>query len=108
MPANFTTLDHFSVSSVINAPNSVGVIGIGSAPRPLIRALTSGSARPAAILLLSLSMIAAGGALGAPITNQPLPPLPRTKFPTPCPPRRSGERGPPGNAPDPRSPPPHL
>src|SRR5262249_36064048 len=40
MPANFTTLAHFSVSSAINAPNSVGVIGIGSAPRPLIRALT--------------------------------------------------------------------
>src|SRR5262249_54130516 len=72
MPANFTTSAHFSVSSAINAPNSVGVIGIGSALRPLIRALTCGSARPAAILLLSLSMIAAGVPRGAPIPTQPL------------------------------------
>src|ERR1700747_1133168 len=41
-PENLTTLAHFSVSSTINAPNSVGVIGIGSAPRPLIGALSCG------------------------------------------------------------------
>jgi hypothetical protein len=64
-PENLTTLAHFSVSSAINFPNSVGVIGMGSAPRPLIRALSCGSARPAVILLLSLSMIAAGVPLGA-------------------------------------------
>src|SRR6516162_6167532 len=72
MPANLTTLPHFSVSSAINAPNSVDVIGIGSAPRPLIRALSCGSASPAVILLLSLSMIAAGVPLGAPMPIQPL------------------------------------
>src|SRR5215831_3266392 len=72
IPANFTTLAHFSVSSPISAPNWVGVIGIGSAPRPLIRASSCGSASPAVILLLSLSMIAAGVPLGAPIPIQPL------------------------------------
>src|SRR5499427_8425166 len=72
IPANFTTLAHFSVSSPISAPNWVGVIGIGSAPRPLIRALSCGSASPAVILLLSLSMISAGVPLGAPIPIQPL------------------------------------
>src|SRR5262249_44756932 len=82
MPANFTTLAHFSVSSAINVPNSVGVIGIGSALRPLIRTLTCGSARPAAILLLSLSMIAAGVPLGAPMPIQPLASKPWTNSAT--------------------------
>src|SRR5262249_57377843 len=80
MPANFTTSAHFSVSSAINAPNSVGVIGIGSALRPLIRALTCGSARPAAILLLSLSMIAAGVAPRRPIPLHTPPPRPPRKY----------------------------
>src|SRR5262249_61912735 len=80
MPANFTTLAHFSVSSAINVPNSVGVIGIGSALRPLIRALTCGSARPAAILLLSLSMIAAGVAPRRPIPLHTPPPRPPRKY----------------------------
>src|SRR6516225_10382796 len=70
-PENLTTFAHFSVSSAINLPNSAGVIGIGSAPRPLIRALSCGSARPALILLLSLSMIAAEVPLGAPMPIQP-------------------------------------
>ena len=33
MPANLTTLPHFSVSSAMNLPNSTGDIGIGSAPK---------------------------------------------------------------------------
>src|SRR6516225_4380916 len=58
------TLPHFSVSSAINFPKSVGVIGIGEPPRSASRALILGSARAA--------LISAGVFLGAPRPNHPL------------------------------------
>src|SRR6516165_3848290 len=66
------TLPHFSVSSAINFPKSVGVIGIGEPPRSAILAFIVGSASPALISLLSVSMISAGVFLGAPRPNHPL------------------------------------
>src|SRR5260370_42681541 len=65
MPANLTTLPHFSVSSATNLPNSAGVIGIPSLPKSARRAFILGSARAALISLLSLSTISAGVFLGA-------------------------------------------
>src|ERR1700719_5127720 len=66
IPENLTTLPHFSVSAARNLPNSAGVIGIGSPPRSLIFALSCGSARPAGIAAVSLSMISAHGPAGPP------------------------------------------
>src|SRR6516164_7315652 len=66
------TLPHFLVSSAINFPKSVGVIGIGEPPRSAILAFIVGSASPALISLLSVSMISAGVFLGAPRPNHPL------------------------------------
>jgi hypothetical protein len=60
MPANFTTLAHFSVSSAISFPNAAGVIDIGSAPKSASRAFSLGSARAALISLLSFSTISEG------------------------------------------------
>src|SRR5215472_19287023 len=71
-PDNFTTLPHFSVSSAMNLPNSAAVIGIGTPPRSSSRALIVGSARPALIASLSLSIICGGVFLGAPTPNQEL------------------------------------
>src|SRR5262249_41712656 len=71
-PENFTTFAHFSVSSAMNLPNSAGVIGIGTPPRPASRALIVGSARPALIASLSLSIICDVGFLGAPTPYQAL------------------------------------
>src|SRR5262245_66217879 len=58
------TLPHFSVSSAMNLPKSVGDIGIGTPPRSASRALIVGSARPALIASLSLSTISARRVLG--------------------------------------------
>src|SRR5215813_8577741 len=66
------TLPHFSVSSAINFPKSVGVIGFGEPPRSAILACIVGLASPALISLLSVSMISAGVFLGAPRPNHPL------------------------------------
>ena len=72
MPANFTTLAHFSVSSAMNFPKSSGVIGVGTPPRSASRSLIPGSARPVLISLLSLSTISMGVFLGAFMPNQVL------------------------------------
>src|SRR5215813_10459287 len=70
--ANRTTLAHFSISSAMSLPNSVGVIGIGSAPRLAIWAFILASASPALISLLSRSMISVGVPLGAPKPCHPV------------------------------------
>jgi hypothetical protein len=72
MPANLSTLAHFSVSLAINFPKSADVIGIGTPPRSASRGLILGSARPALNSLLSLSTISAGVAFGAPTPYQVL------------------------------------
>jgi hypothetical protein len=47
MPANFTTMPHFSISLVMYVPNSAGVISIGSAPKLANCAFMVGSKRTA-------------------------------------------------------------
>src|SRR5207244_9592360 len=64
------TLAHFSVSSARSLPNSAGVSASGVPPRSAKRAVILGSARAAAISLLSLSTMAAGVFLGAPSPSQ--------------------------------------
>ena len=54
------TFSHFLVSSNMNFPKSEDVINIGSAPKPISRALLVGSASTALISLLSLSTTSAG------------------------------------------------
>src|SRR6266568_6269423 len=71
-PDNFTTLPHFSVSSTLSLQKSLGVPVSGIPPRSASRAFILGSATPALISLLSLSMISTGVSLGAPTPNQPL------------------------------------
>src|SRR6516225_6226069 len=66
MPANFTTLPHFSVSSAMSLPKSAGEPASTVPPRSVSRALSLGSARPALISLLSFATISAGVFLGAP------------------------------------------
>jgi len=66
MPANLTTLAHFSVSSAISLPKSVGEPGSTGEPNSANRALSLGAANPALISLLSLSMITTGVFLGTP------------------------------------------
>src|ERR1700746_2432915 len=66
IPANFTTLPHFSVSSAIIFPKSAGDIGAGTPPSSLKRAFILGSASPALISLFSLSTISADVLFGAP------------------------------------------
>jgi hypothetical protein len=70
MPANLTTLAHFSVSSAMNFPNSLGEPPNTVAPRFANCAFSFGSARPALMSLLSLSMMSAVVFLGAPAPNQ--------------------------------------
>ena len=82
MPANFTTLAHFSVSSAMSFPKSAGEPGIGVPPRSANLALILGSARAALISLLSLSMISAGVFLGAPMPSQGAGFVARQKSPT--------------------------
>jgi hypothetical protein len=55
MPANFTTLVHFSVSSAIGLPKSVGEPVSTGEPNSANRASSLGSANPALISLLCLS-----------------------------------------------------
>ena len=61
------TLPHFSVSSAMSLPKSAGEPASTVPPKSASRALILGSARPALISLLSLSMISAGVSLGAPM-----------------------------------------
>jgi len=72
MPANFTTLAHFAVSSATNFPNSAGVVDIGVTPMPTRLACILGSATTALISLLSFSMISVDVLLGAPMPCHPL------------------------------------
>jgi hypothetical protein len=65
-PEALTTLPHFSVSSAMSLPKSAGEPAKTVPPRSVSRALILGSKRAALISLFSLSMIAAGVALGAP------------------------------------------
>jgi len=60
MPANFTTLPHFSVSSAISLPNLAGDSASIVPPKAASLALIFGSASAALISLLSLSMISTG------------------------------------------------
>src|SRR5262249_41403770 len=76
------TLAHFSVSSAISFPNSAGESASAAPPRSASRALILGSARPALISLLSLSIICDGVFLGAPTPNQALASYPATNSPT--------------------------
>jgi hypothetical protein len=66
------TLPHFSVSSAMNLPKSAGEPASTVAPKSASRALIVGSASPALISLLSLSMISVGVFLGAPTPKKPL------------------------------------
>ena len=72
MPANFTTLAHFSVSSAMSFPNSAGEPGSTEPPMLARLALILGSARAALIYLLSLSTISAEVFLGTPMPYQVL------------------------------------
>jgi hypothetical protein len=66
------TLPHFSVSSAISLPKSAGEPASTVPPRSAMRALILGSARPALISFLSLSMISMAVFLGAPRPYQAL------------------------------------
>jgi hypothetical protein len=72
MPANLTTLPHFSVSSAMNFLKSAGDPGSGVPPRSARRSFILGSSRAALTSLLSLSTISGGVAFGAPTPNQKL------------------------------------
>src|SRR5262245_24239539 len=67
IPANLITLAHFSVSSAMSFRKSEGEPARVMPPISARRALILGSARPASISLLSLSMISVGVPAGAPI-----------------------------------------
>ena len=53
MPAAFTTCAHFTVSALMNAKNSAGVLATTSAPSPAKRSFASGERRIAAASLYS-------------------------------------------------------
>src|SRR5258708_1856978 len=76
------TLAHFSVSSAMSFAKSAGEPASAVPPRLARRALILGSARPALIPLLSLSVISAGVAFGAPMPYQVLASFPATNSPT--------------------------
>src|SRR5215510_14750899 len=92
MPANLTTLAHFSVSSAISLPKSAGGPGSGVPPRSANRAFVRGSARIALISLLSRSMISDGVALGALMPKKALASYPGTNSPTAGTPGSASER----------------
>src|SRR5712675_938711 len=73
MPANLITVVHFSISFEIILPKAAGAPPSTVPPNSAIRATIFGSARPADISLLSLSIISAGVPLGAPSPSQPTP-----------------------------------
>src|SRR5262245_27450836 len=64
------TLAHFSVSSAMSLPRSAGEPTSGVPPKSASLGFILGSARPALISLLSLSMISAGVFLGMPTPYQ--------------------------------------
>src|ERR1700704_6871626 len=61
IPANLTTLPHFSVSAAMNVPNSAGELGNSSLPMLVSLAANSGLANVAFISLLSRSITPDGG-----------------------------------------------
>ena len=67
MPANLTTLAHFSVSSAMSLPKSAGEPGKRRAAQVGKPRLHLGVGEAALISLLSLSTISAGVFLGAPM-----------------------------------------
>src|SRR5262249_18710361 len=67
------TLPHFSVSSAMSLPKSATEPGSAVAPHSASRAFILGSARAALISVLSLLMISASVAFGAPRPYQILP-----------------------------------
>src|SRR6516164_9779815 len=82
MLAARTTLPHFSVSSAMNFPKSVGEPANTAHPRSVRRLFMLGSARAALISLLSFSTICVGVALGTTIPYQPLASKPGRNSPT--------------------------
>jgi hypothetical protein len=66
------TLAHFSVSSPISLPNSVGESARAVPPSPASRACVIGSDSAALIAVLSFWTISAGVFFGTPIPYQPL------------------------------------
>src|SRR5262249_28025574 len=66
IPANFTTLAHFSVSSAISLPNSADDPSSATPPRSPRRAFILGSSRARLSSWLSLSASSAGVFLGTP------------------------------------------
>src|SRR6516225_3624011 len=66
IPAARITLPHFSVSSTMILPYSAGVIGTVTLPRSANCALSLGSLSPAFTSVLSLVIMSADVALGAP------------------------------------------
>src|SRR5262245_21099076 len=76
------TLPHFSVSSAMNLPKSLGELARMMLPKSANRALILGSARPALISEFSLLMISVGVLLGATRPCQPLTSKPGTKSAT--------------------------
>src|SRR5205085_4402730 len=69
-PENLTTLAHFSVSSVINLPNSAGVVGIGPPPSSARRVLSRLSASAEFNALFSVSTMTGEMPFGATIPYQ--------------------------------------
>jgi hypothetical protein len=65
IPADRTTLAHFSVSAAISWPKAWGGPGSGSPPMAASRAFRPGSAIPALISRLSFSTMSAGVLAGA-------------------------------------------
>src|SRR6476619_1465059 len=72
MPVDFTTLPHFSVSSAISFPKSLGEPASTVQPRSASRAFIFGSARATLISLLSFSTVSAGVSFGAPTPHHAL------------------------------------
>ena len=72
IPANLTTLPHFSISAAMSLPKSVGDPGSTVVPRSASLAFILASARAALISLFSLPMIAEAVFLGAPRPNAAL------------------------------------
>src|SRR5262249_10395779 len=75
------TLPHFSLSPAMSLPKSAGEPTNAVPPSSASRALILGSARPALMASLSLSIICDGVFFGAPIPNHWLASLPRPHFP---------------------------
>src|SRR6266436_1634917 len=71
-PENFTTLAHFSVSSLKSLANSAGELGSTKPPSSANRAFSLGSARPALIAWLSVAIISGGVLFGAPMPKYAL------------------------------------